>query len=85
MLGNLVCSPERGKHFLLLDMNLENERLILLQCQSVSENGSDTEDGEPRDGERNQGLEKALESNVMGIKPTWGFLKLRYSVNTLLA
>lgn len=79
MLGNLVHSRERGKHFLLLDLNLENERFISLQGQSVFENGSVIEDGEPRDGERNQGLEKALESDIMGIKPTRGFLKLNYS------
>lgn len=42
--GNLLGSQERGKYFLLLDLNLENERLMSLQRQSVFENASDAEE-----------------------------------------
>lgn len=47
--GNLVCSRGRGKHCLLLDVNVENEKLMSLQGWSVFENGSDREDVEPRE------------------------------------
>lgn len=54
----MAGSRRRGKHVLLLDVNLEKERVISLQGRTVFENGSHTEDGEPRDWERSQGLEK---------------------------
>lgn len=54
----MAGSQGRGKLVLLPDMNLEKERLLSLQGRTVFVNGSDAEDGEPRDWKRSQSLEK---------------------------
>lgn len=56
----MVGSHETDKNSLLPEVNLENEKLVSLPGQSVFENGSDTEDVEPRDREKSGPWRKHL-------------------------
>ena len=65
----------RGTHFLQLDLNLENERLVSLPGQNVFEYGSFTEETEQEMAATIRSCRKhgAPETNLMGVAPTCEF------------